>query len=139
MCAGISGIPGGTPCTVINANDGKLYLDFPAQDFCCTCGSAFTIRSDWLLSGGTTYTGTSVQFGRPADGWLKYGNEANHYYATQDGTQAPIGYREHKSSGLKQWEFLQWAAGPQDSSLFDPPSDSCKAAQCQSHACQVLS
>lgn len=138
MCAGVKGQPLGQPCTVINALNGHSYLSWPDSGACCLCADTWTIRADWLQDGGTTYTGRSTQFGQTADGWLKYGASANHYYATADGLQAPIAYREAKNGKLKQWQFLSWAPGVQPDSLFAPPSGACADTPCGSFACSHL-
>ena len=60
---------------------------------CCDCSAkvkqAFgvtnlAIRSDFLRANNPTYLGGGEINGRKVDGWLVYGNDANHYWVTAD-------------------------------------------------------
>ena len=38
-----------TPCIVTFARDGWLYIEYPAQNYCCKCTNSFgAVRYDWL-------------------------------------------------------------------------------------------
>ena len=134
VCSG-SG-PAGDACTVLNSADGNMYLLYPRVKTCCVCHCSFcpfTVRSDWLQDGGTSYQGRSTVSGVEADEWLKQGASDNHYYATTDATQAPVRYMEHKNGKLKQWDFKTYSPKAPAASLFDTPADctdKCKSSVC---------
>ena len=108
-CGGTHYQPG-SACTVINAADG-VYVQYdnatsprkdgsasvhdlaPSAVGCCDCSAKvkanfgttnLAIRSDFLRANNPTYLGQGEINGRKVDGWLVYGNDANHYWVTSD-------------------------------------------------------
>ena len=98
-------------CVWRNLGTGCGVTRWRVRRYCCNCSHSFTIRSDWLQDGGTTFLGEATYNGYQvcstavavvcvrhdlsvrcpcalwqAYEWLKYGSEANHYLATTDGT-----------------------------------------------------
>ena len=138
VCKGLKYQEDGQPCTVLNALDGKLYLLVPTHQYCCLCGKVFTIRSDWLQDGGTTYVGEFKINGRDVYGWLKYGASDNYYFATTDSTREPVRYMEHKNGHLKQWDFVTWKPTHSDdlTSMLSPPKNCTEP--CETEVCKIL-
>ena len=135
----LEGNPQGDPCTVLNANDGRLYLSFPATGYCCNCSAAFTVRSDWLQDGGTTYVGQTLVGNINTNEWLKQGASDNHYYSSLGASEQPVRYMEHKNGKLKQWDFQEWTKkqpGGAWTSIFDPPNG-CSSV-CESTVCKFI-
>lgn len=142
VCQGLPpGLPAGsgTPCQVLNSADGFVYVSFPATGYCCNCSRVFTVRSDWLQDGGTTFLGASTVNGFKTLEWLKYGASPNHYYATADATRRPVRYYEHEDeTRLKQWDFLEWSPATPPAAIFDPPASEDCPHVCETENCGIL-
>ena len=122
------------PCTTIFSNSMAFIMTGPSQT-CCSCslvGGTGAVRSDWLK--GAAYQGPTTVNGYQTNEWLKQGASDNHYYATADSKMAPVRFMEHKNGMLKQWDFdtAEWAPGPQNVSIFTPPSSCprCRSGMC---------
>jgi hypothetical protein len=113
-----------TPCTVLSASDGKLYISTATS--CCQCEAYWaplTILPDWISRNNGTYIGRSIQEGQEADGWLVYGASDNHYYTTIDSEQKMLKFSEHKNGQLKQWDILQYSGERPPADKFAAPPD----------------
>jgi hypothetical protein len=111
-----------TPCTHY-VSQGKRYLDFPKENYCCyCCDSAHgcgVLRPDWLS--GATYKGLQSENGQSYHVWDKPGLQSNLYWATAD--KKILSKIDQKPNDLQEFDVNTYRESISDPSVFNLPSN----------------
>ena len=110
-----------TPCTHY-VTEGKRYLDFPKDDYCCYCcdnkHGCGILKPNWLE--GAQYKGLQDSNGQSFHVWDKPGLQSNLYWATAD--KKILAKMDQQPNDLQEFDPATYKESITDPKVFDLPS-----------------